>query len=218
MAEKYRYAELILYPCNMIDNWKEEIEERLQFPFVACLHDRDNCEPHIHLILCRGNGPATIKWFIKWANTCLSNPNKVYKKLDKDGNEVYCPVTCCSTASPIVASFQRAYDYLYHGGSVADKCKKEGKYPYKQSDLFSGNNFDLHHYIQTDTYDKMIIAQKICDFIVRYNIMDDIKIFEYCMANGDDFFEVYCSRSAMFSRLASGNWKKWERERKTQEK
>lgn len=214
MAEKYRVAALILYPCNMVSNWKDRIEELLQFPFVACLHDKDNCEEHIHLILCRTNGPATLKWFISWVNSRLSNSDKYYLSKDKNGNTVQVPVKCCSTAEPIASNFQRAYDYLYHGGMVADKCKKEGKFSYKQTDLFSGNNFDLHHYIQVDNYDKMIILQKICQHIIDYKIMDDIKIFEYCISQGDDYFQVYQSKSAMLSRLASGNWKRWERERK----
>jgi len=214
MAEKYRCAEVILYPCNMVVGWKSKIEELIQYPFVACLHDRDNCEPHIHLILCRGNGPATLKWFINWCNRTLSNPDKTYIDYDSDGNKVVKPCCCCSTASPIVSNFQRAYDYLYHGGLVADKCCKEGKFAYSQTDLFFGNNFDIHHYIQVDTYDKMIIAQKICEHIKLYNLMDDIAVYDFCVSQGDDYFAVYCSKSAMFSRLCGGNWKKWERSRK----
>ena len=38
---KVRYWWGILYPENMIENWKDEIEDVLQLPFCYCVHDKD---------------------------------------------------------------------------------------------------------------------------------------------------------------------------------
>ena len=38
---KVRYWWGILYPENMIENWKDQIEDVLQLPFCYCVHDKD---------------------------------------------------------------------------------------------------------------------------------------------------------------------------------
>lgn len=201
--EKYRVAEVIIYPCNMIPDWKEKFEDLIQLPFVAALHDRDNTETHLHCILCRGNGPATLNWFIKWVNKRLSNPDKIH--IDKDG--VIHKAKCCSTAEPIITNFRKAYDYLYHGGVTLEKCKEEGKFLYSQSILFSGNNFELARYLSMDEYDKTFVCDAICREIVERNFTNLRQVYDFCVSSGNDYIRMFQSKSALFDRLCGGNYK-----------
>ena len=61
MAEKNKYWWGVLYPENMIENWKDEISEKLQLPFAYCIHDKckdekgEHRKTHVHLIVAFKN-------------------------------------------------------------------------------------------------------------------------------------------------------------------
>ena len=56
MAEKYRYAEVIAFPENMIEGWQDQIEDLLQMPFAYAIHDKDSdCKIHGHFIMIHNN-------------------------------------------------------------------------------------------------------------------------------------------------------------------
>ena len=107
MAEKYRYAECILYPDSMIGDWQDRIDDLIQLPFAYCKHDKDECKSHVHLILIHNNTVA-LSFFQKWCNIRLSREGCL----------------CCSTVEPVLNP-QRAWDYLIHNTPTA---RKEGKY------------------------------------------------------------------------------------------
>ena len=198
MAEKYRYAECILYPENMIDDWESVIDDKLQLPFAYCLHDKDKekdgseVKPHIHIILVHNNTVA-LSFFKKWVNSRLSKPDCI----------------CCSTCEPIL-NMDKSVKYLIHD---TDKAREEGKFQYPESARRFGNNFDLHHYLQIDENEKLYITQVIAQHILDYNIMDLTSVHQWILSQGDKYYSVFVSRSAYFDRLASGNWKKWERKK-----
>lgn len=198
MAEKYRYAECILYPENMREDWKDKIDFLIQMPFAYCVHDQDlgddedetHGKVHVHLILVHNNTVA-LTFFVKWCNLRLSAEGK----------------KCCSTAKPIIYPKQ-AWNYLIHD---TDKAREQGKFQYPQSSRVCGNDFDIHHFIQLDENTKLAIVEKITDHILDYNIMDLTSLVPWIRSQGIEFFSVFVSRSSYFDRICGGNFKKWER-------
>lgn len=201
MAEKYRYAECILYNENMIEDWKDKIDYLIQMPFAYCVHDKDlgddedetHGKVHVHIILVHSNTVA-LSFFVKWCNLRLS---KVGSK-------------CCSTAKPVINPKQ-AWNYLIHD---TEKARQEGKFQYPQSARVCGNDFDIHHFIQIDECTKITIIQKITDYIIEHNIMDLTSMVEWVQRQGTVYFSIFVSRSSYFDRICGGNWKKWERSKK----
>lgn len=216
MAEKYRYAEVIFYPNNMVDNWKSIIDDVLQVPFIYAIHDRDQesdgspVDEHGHCIMV-WNNTVSLDHFVKWFNQ-LSDPNKTF--VNKVTGEVL-PVKACSTAQPVV-NWDRAYEYLIHN---TEKAKEEGKFQYPESARISGNNFDIHHYRQIDEALKLDILIEISNYIDDHNIMDFITLKrQFLDPQGREYIRVAVSRSGYLDRLMAGNWKKWEREKEKQNK
>lgn len=220
MAEKYRYAEVIFYPQNMVDNWQEIIDDVLQVPFCYAIHDKDREEDgslkllHGHLLLCWNNTVA-LDHFVKWVNR-LSDPNKFYDRtfIDVDSGEentISCPVKAASTAQPII-NWERAYNYLIHD---TESAKRDGKFLYPQSIRISGNNFDISRLKHIDEAVKLDLLIEISDYIDTHNIMDFITLKRNFLDKmGRDYIALASSKSGYLDRLMAGNYKKWEREQK----
>ena len=219
MAEKYRYAEVVFYPKNMVSNWKFIIDDVLQIPFCYAIHDQDTeedgtpVEEHGHCCMV-WNNTVSLDHFVKWFNQ-LSDPTKTFDKdiVDKDTGLVHTvslPVKACSTAKPIV-NWDRAFEYLIHN---TEKAIQENKFQYPQSSRVCGNNFDIHHYRQLDEQIKLDILKEISDYIDKYNIMDFITLKRNFLDHqSQSYFQVAVTRSGYLDRLMAGNWKKWERDK-----
>ena len=79
MVVKAKYWQAIMYPENMIDDWKDRICELFQVPFCYCVHDKDTDKKeearkeHVHIILAFGN------------TTTENNALRIFKTIEKNG-------------------------------------------------------------------------------------------------------------------------------------
>ena len=62
MADKARYWTCVIYPEQLIDNWQDEIDKILQYPYCYILHDKDHNDSdqekrkaHYHFIIAFSN-------------------------------------------------------------------------------------------------------------------------------------------------------------------
>jgi len=203
LKQKENIVELIAYPSSMIDGWESKIESLLQVPFCWVLHDKDNCEPHLHIII-QWNNNVQMSYFLKFFNQFLS----------KEGfYEPGKPYVASKLIKP-VKNPEEAYNYLIHD---TPKARSEGKYQYSQLDRHCCNGFDIHFIKQLDTQKKYIISSEISDYIVNYKILDLIKVTQFCQKKGIDYYQYLESHSGFFDRLCAGNWKELEREKKKQQ-
>lgn len=201
LQQKEDLVELIGYPDNLLDNWENLIGPLLQVPCCWILHDKDNCDPHIHLIIKWGNN-VSMSYFIKYCNQMLKkegiNPNT--------GKE-FCPFKLIQP----VKFPEDAYNYLIHD---TDKARSEGKYQYSKLERHVENGFDIHFVKQLDTKKKFLISKEISDHIKKYQCQDIMQFYDWICCQGEDFYLVYQSHSGFFDRLCSGNWKAAERKKK----
>ena len=191
MAEKARYWSGVLYPENMIENWKEDISEILQLPFVYCIHDKDTDKEgslrklHIHLVIVFPN-TTTKKYALS-----------VFNKLSKEGF-VCCPV--CEN----VHSIRFVYDYLIHD---TDDCRKKKKHLYKKTERVSGNGFDIGSYEQISVYDKLQMCKELADIIDKNGFEEFLSFYQFVMKNFSfEYFEILKVHSGFFERLCKGNY------------
>ena len=115
-----RAYQAIMYPENMIDDWKEQISHKFQVPFAYCVHDKDltndpdeKRKEHVHCIIVFPN------------TTTLKHATSVFRRLEKDG------YSCLSKAMPPEAciSIEHCYEYLIHD---TDDCREKGKFQYQK--------------------------------------------------------------------------------------
>ena len=70
--EKARYWTAVMYPENMIDDWKEEIADLIQMPGAYCVHDKDlddkkeGRKVHVHIIIVFSNTTDILSFFFKY--------------------------------------------------------------------------------------------------------------------------------------------------------
>lgn len=193
MAEKNKYWSAILYPENMIENWKDEIGDIVQLPYAYCLHDKDldkdgdDRKVHLHLVLAFPN------------TTTMNHAKNIYSSLSREGAK------CLSTLQG-VNNIRHIYDYLIHD---TEDSKKKGKHLYDKKERVTGNGFDIGAFEQLGLKEKNDIAKKLCNCIVQENFTNFTDFYMYVVSNYDtDYFEVLKSNSGLFERLTRGNYQK----------
>lgn len=195
MVVKARYWQAIMYPENMIDDWKDRICELFQLPFCYCVHDKDidkkedARKEHVHIILVYGN------------TTTEKSALKVFKCLEKDGLSAI-----PNDKIQQVNSIRNAYDYLIHD---TEDSRAKGKYQYEKSERICGNGFDIGQFEQISLSQKNDMAMELCNLIID-KVYSNFADF-YCdvISNYDtSYFEVLKSYSGLFERLTKANWQK----------
>lgn len=196
LKEKGQYWTIILYPENMIDNWKYEMPRILQFPICYIVHDKDlrkerqeERKIHMHLMIVASNTTT--------ANSILS----LIKKLSKD------PIKPCFS----IVTFERVvnvrglYDYFIHD---TKECREQRKHLYKPSERICCNGFDIGVFEQFSFQDKMSARNILRDFILD-QFITDYREFELALREhfrDPVYGEVSGCNSAYFERLMKGNW------------
>lgn len=164
---KARYWWAVLYPENMIDNWKDEIDDLLQLPYEYCIHDKDiindpdeQRKVHVHLIITFPN------------TTTYKNAFNTFDRLSASGKKA---LNKCEQ----IISIQYAHDYLIHD---TKKCRDQNKHLYQREERISGNLFDIGSYIQLNKSEELEIMHEIIDIIYQRcfeSFMDVDQYFRY---------------------------------------
>jgi len=189
--EKARYWVGVLYPENMVEDWKDNIDNLVQVPYAYAIHDKckekDGVTPrkeHVHLILCFSN------------TTTYAHALSVFKRLgDKAVNTVQS-----------VVGIRHMYDYLIHD---TEDCRKKHKYEYAPSERITGNNFDIGSYEQLSTKDKLNMRKDLANMIIENDITNFADFYIYVLANYDDaYFDIMSSYTSFFKAIITGNFQR----------
>lgn len=190
---KARYWSAVLYPENMIADWKEKIGDILELPYAYCVHDKDldkedeHRKLHLHLLLAFPN------------TTTMAHALRTAEKLSAEGKKA-CPVI------ESVISIRHIWEYLIHN---TEDSKKQGKYQYDISERITGNGFDIGSYEQLSVAEKYKMSKELCDFICQHNITNFADFYLYAINNfGEEYFELIQVNSGFYNRLINGNWQK----------
>ena len=191
---KNRNWQAVLYPENMLPDWKERIDDIVQLPFAYCVHDKglqleelqEERKVHVHLILV-------------WPNTTTFNSAKtVFGYLSAPGKN------CVGRIEPVIWH-ERAYKYLIHDTA---KAKEQGKYQFDPSERITGNNYDIGAYIQISTLEKNEAFDDLTDFILDNNIRnfaDFIDLSRKVFKERKEVIrEVIRGHSGYFEKLCKG--------------
>lgn len=192
MAEKARYWVGVGYPENMIDNWEEEIGEKLQLPYSYCIHDKctekDGKTPrktHVHIMVVFPN------------TTTYNHAISVFKTLEKKGSIAFNKIER-------VLGVRHMYDYLIHD---TEDCIKKDKHLYSPSERICGNNFDIGSYEQLSSTEKLDMLDELCDDIIDQNFRNFRQFFLYVRENrGKEYREIIKANSGLLDRLIKGNY------------
>lgn len=196
LSDKARYWWSVLYPENMIPDWKEQIDDVLQLPYAYCVHDKDLLKDgdesrkiHVHMIVAFPN------------TTTYKNALSVFQRFSF-GNQ------CCNKVEKII-DIKHCYDYLIHD---TEKCKKSGKYQYSRNERICGNNFDIGSYEQLS---QGLIEETIEQ--LRQAILDNametfVDIDIWAHKQEDRRFAIVCrNHRGYFVELCKGIYHKRER-------
>lgn len=191
---KNRYWMGILYPENMVKDWKIKIYDLLELPFAYCVHDKDLQNDgdevrkvHVHVLLAFPN------------TTTQKHAFEVFDSLSEGGKNYR---TCLSTCQGVF-SVRKAYDYLIHD---TEGCRKEGKHLYSKEDRVEGNNFDIGAYEQLTTADKSKMLAELEDLILDYGFKNYGQFFRKVREMSIEYREVCRSYSGHLERLIKGNY------------
>lgn len=199
--EKNRYWTGVLYPENMIDDWRGKIDRIIERPYCYIVHDKDSLtgkeledherKEHVHLWVVWG-GPTTGK-----------NAVKLFDRLSKENS-------CCMRAGHEIQSVQNTsnfFKYLIHSD---DKSVKAGKHRYDENERITGNNFDIGAYIVLSDVEIKQIRAEIITFTLSEKITNFADLMIKVRENYDDTYEdVLCKYQAMFTSLTRGNYLKY---------
>lgn len=189
---KARYWSAVLYPENMLDDWRNRLGELIQLPYAYCIHDKDvdsNGNPrktHVHLM-------------VAFPNTTTHNHAKsLLSALSKEGQ------TALSTIEPVIG-VRYMYNYLVHD---SEDSKKKGKHRYDDSERITGNGFDIGSYEQISLADKHKLLKELCDLILQECISNFADLYYLASKMSDEHFLVLQSNSGLLERLTKGVWQK----------
>lgn len=195
MSGNAKYWQALMYPENMIYDWKEVICERFQVPFAYCVHDKDldkkeeDRKTHVHIIIAFNN------------TTTEKNALRVFKTLEKEN--------CKAIPNDKILqvnSIRSAYDYLIHD---TEDSKKKHKYQYDKNERITGNGFDIGNFEQLSLAQKNDMALELCNLIVQKFHTNFTDFYMDVVSNYDSqYFEVLKSYSGLFERLTKGNYQK----------
>lgn len=196
LQQKENLVELIGYPDNMMDEWDKYIGSLVSVPCVWILHDKDNCDSHIHIIVSWSNN-VQMSYYLKYLNQVLRKEG-----INPKTGKLYCPFKLIQP----VKYPERSYNYLIH-----DTEDSRDKYQYSPLERHHENGFDIHFVKQLDTKKKYLISRDIAKHIRDYKVMDLIKLMDWIDTQNEDYFLVYQAQSGFFDRLCAGNWKEFLR-------
>ena len=188
---KSRYWWAVLYPENMKDNWKEEIDELVQVPYAYCIHNKDvdsrndERKEHVHLILC-WDGPTTYKKALE-----------VFKTLGEDA---------CNTCQCVI-NIRHCYDYLVHD---TEGCKKKNKRLYDATERVEGNNFDIGNYEQIGIVQKREMLKELQRWVMKKKFTNFADLTAEILEMDPSYYEIYIGYNAIFERLCRANYLKEE--------
>ena len=197
-SEKARYWCAVLYPENMIDDWQNQIGDKLQMPFCYCVHDSDvdkageHRKTHVHVMICYTN---TVR---------ASAVYKVFDRLSKTGYR------CLSTIEP-VNNVRHMYEYLIHN---TESARKQKKFQYDKAQRICGNNFDIGSFEQISVAEKSQMCKEICQFIIDNGFINFTDFYEAFLLKFDSgYFSIIQTYSGLFERLCKGNWQRQAKKR-----
>lgn len=194
---KARYWWAVLYQENMVDGWREKIEDELQIPFAYCEHTLDtdakseHRKDHMHLILAFPN------------TTTYSHALNVFKLLGDDA------VNTCKA----VVNIRNAYDYLIHDTNA---CRKAGKHLYSPEQRICGNNFDIGSYEQISMEEKQGMLREMVSFIKENRCMDLMTFTDAALDYfGLEYWDIIVGYNAVLERYCRSMYQRWERGQKS---
>lgn len=197
---KARYWCGILYPENMIPDWKEQIARILQNPICYCVHDKDTLSDHVedrkeHVhVMNMYNGPTTAKKVMA-----------DFDKLSLPGKK------CISTVEDII-NVKKMYDYLIHD---TEDCRKKGKHLYDKSERIECNNFDIGRFEQLSAQEKNDMSMELTQDIILNQFTNFYDFLYYVLSEYDvTYYEIARSNSAYYERLMRGLYLKTEEKKK----
>lgn len=201
-----KYWNAVLYPENMIEDWRDKIGDIVGVSYAYCIHDKDmlaNYKPkkdnsedyqrktHIHLILAFNN------------TTTYNNALTIVNKLSKEGCKCCNKIEACS-------SIKNSYEYLIHN---TEASKKQGKYQYDVSERICGNNFDIGSFEQISKADKIEMVKELANLIYANNYTNFADFTMYVMTNYDNVYvELLVTYSGFLERIIKGQFHKAENE------
>ena len=189
---KSKYWTIILYPENLIDNWKDKLYE-IGLPMCYCLHNKtkvgdEDRKEHIHLIVACPN------------TTTYNHIMNIFKVLNKSDEEK------AFNTVQIVYSMENTYNYLIHD---TDDCRKKGKEPYDKKDRKCINNFDIGVYVQKSIQEEKAQRKEIFNIIKLNRFTNYFDLAMYIEENyDDDYLDVLFKYSGNFERLTRGLYHK----------
>ena len=189
---KSRYWTIILYPENLIEDWKDKLYE-IGLPMCYCLHNKtkvgdEDRKEHIHLIVAYPN------------STTYNHIMNMFKVLNKSDKEK------AFNTVQVVYSMENTYNYLIHD---TDDCRKKGKEPYDKKDRKCINNFDIGVYVQKSIQEEKAQRKEIFNIIKLNRFTNYFDLAMYIEENyDDDYLDVLFKYSGNFERLTRGLYHK----------
>lgn len=189
---KSKYWTIILYPENLVENWKDKLSE-IGLPMCYCLHNKtkvgdEDRKEHIHLIVACPN------------TTTYNHIMNMFKCLNKSEEQK------AFNTIQIVYSMENTYNYLIHD---TDDCKKKGKELYDKKDRICVNNFDIGAYVQKSLDEQEEQINEIADIVITEGFTNFIDLYMYVKTNFEkDYLIVLRKNSGFFERLTKGNYQK----------
>lgn len=196
LKSKGQYWTIILYPENMISNWKYEMPRILQFPICYIIHDKDlrkerqeERKTHMHLMIIANNTTT--------ANSILS----LIKLLSADSDK---PCFAITTLQRVV-NIRGLYDYFIHDTA---ECRAQRKHLYAASERIVANGFDIGVFEQFSFQDKISARDQLRNYILD-NMITDYRELELAIKDhfkDQIYSEVSATCSAYFERIIKGNY------------
>lgn len=195
--ENDRYWMVSMYTENMLPTWKDDIDELLRRPYSYCVHDKDKDEfgklrkEHVHIILAYPN------------TTTYKHAYNLFNRLTVPGKISIHQIEAC-------INVRNCDNYLIHD---TDDCRKKGKFQYSIDERIRGNDYDIGAYEQVSIQEQNEIVVEISNLICVEQIQNYADLFEYLLANFDDwkYFNCLRSHSSHFNRLCDGVYRRKNR-------
>lgn len=192
---KARYWQALMYPENMLPDWQDVICEKLQVPFVYCVHDKcfdkenDERKVHVHIIVAFRN------------TTTYNHALNVFKSLEAEGK--------CAIPNDIIQNvieIRRAYNYLIHD---TEDARRKKKHLYAPENRVTGNGFDIGNYEQLSLSETEDIINEITDLIFTERIVNFADLFLLVKGNYDqEHIRILRTHSSFFEKLTRGMYQK----------
>lgn len=191
-TEKAKYWTAVMYPENMVPDWKESIGEILQNPYVYCVHDKDTTSDkaedrkvHVHIVVAFPN------------TTTYKHAMSVFAGLNAPGKKAF---NTCEN----VLNIRFIFNYLIHD---TEDSRKKGKYQYSKDERISGNNFDIGSFEQLSLADKNKMCRELSRVIITERFTNYTEFYEYVFLNfGEEYEQIVRANSGHFARLTKGNF------------